>query len=236
MDGIIALPSAPNDAIRDGTYARHPVIQTTEGAAYYGTYSLSLIDSNRVPGYPFFHVSRFFPYDVTTNNGVAALGGIATHDNRIQVDVSGGFLRYIRVGSSTVTTQVPLENYKWHTVVCIGRSPTDASLTLNGQLVGTSSASVTFNAPWTRAWIGCIGGDFAPLGTLNINAQIALSAWLPSTLSDAQGVALSANPWQLFRAEPVRIYSLPSGAITLNSLTASNITQTGARITLGLTR
>ena len=44
------------------------------------------------------------------------------------------------------------------------------------------------------------------------------------------------NPWQLFRADPVRIYSFPTGAITINSITASNITQMGARITLGLTR
>ena len=44
------------------------------------------------------------------------------------------------------------------------------------------------------------------------------------------------NPWQLFRADPIRIYSLPSGAISINSLLASNITQTGARITLELSR
>ena len=60
-------------------------------------------------------------------------------------------------------------------------------------------------------------------------------AW-DRALSDAEVAEISQNPWQLFRADPVRIYSLPSGAITINSLTASNITQTGARITLGLTR
>jgi len=47
---------------------------------------------------------------------------------------------------------------------------------------------------------------------------------------------LSINPWQLFRADPQRIYSLPSGAISINSILASNITSSGARITLGLTR
>lgn len=47
---------------------------------------------------------------------------------------------------------------------------------------------------------------------------------------------LRENPWQLFRADPIRIYSLPTGAISINSITASNIAQTGARITLGLTR
>lgn len=55
-------------------------------------------------------------------------------------------------------------------------------------------------------------------------------------LVDAEAKELYRNPWQLFRADPVRIYSLPTGAISINSITASNITQTGARITLGLTR
>lgn len=67
-------------------------------------------------------------------------------------------------------------------------------------------------------------------------ASNTLSAfWRKFLVADAQR-ELAINPWQLFRADPIRIYSLPSGAITLNSLTASNITQTGARITLGLTR
>lgn len=43
------------------------------------------------------------------------------------------------------------------------------------------------------------------------------------------------NPWTMFRAEPLRVYSMPSGPISISwsSLTASNITQTGARLTLG---
>ena len=47
--------------------------------------------------------------------------------------------------------------------------------------------------------------------------------------------ALSENPWQLFKSEPTRIYSFPSGPISISwsSLTASNIAQTGARLTLG---
>lgn len=48
--------------------------------------------------------------------------------------------------------------------------------------------------------------------------------------------AFTESPWQLFSADPIRIYSLPSGLITLNSLSISNITSSGARATLSLTR
>lgn len=60
------------------------------------------------------------------------------------------------------------------------------------------------------------------------------SVW-KRALSAAEIAEAYRDPWQLFRADPIRIYSLPSGPISLSwsSLTASNITQTGARLTLG---
>ena len=42
------------------------------------------------------------------------------------------------------------------------------------------------------------------------------------------------NPWQLFRADPIRIYSLPSGAITLGTPSITNITSSGFRVAVGL--
>lgn len=93
------------------------------------------------------------------------------------------------------------------------------------QLSGAYSGA----SPYDRVHSGC---RFATLGAVS-NTLSAF--WRKFLVPDAQR-ELALNPWQLFRADPIRIYSLPSGAITLNSLTASNITQTGARITLGLTR
>ena len=57
-------------------------------------------------------------------------------------------------------------------------------------------------------------------------------------LSREQLAALTGDPRQLFTDDPIRIYSFPSvvSAPSINSITASNITQTGAQITLGLTR
>ena len=61
------------------------------------------------------------------------------------------------------------------------------------------------------------------------------SVW-KRALSAAEIAEAYRDPWQIFRADPIRIYSFPSGPITINSITASNITSSGARITLGLTR
>lgn len=65
---------------------------------------------------------------------------------------------------------------------------------------------------------------------------IGSAAVFAGALSDDEVFALVAAPWDLYAADPIRIYSLPSGPITINSIAASNITSSGARITLGLTR
>ena len=71
-----------------------------------------------------------------------------------------------------------------------------------------------------------------------VDGEVSLFALAYGRGSREEARQLSLAPWQIFRADPIRIYSLPSGPISLaiNSITASNITQTGARITLGLTR
>lgn len=55
-------------------------------------------------------------------------------------------------------------------------------------------------------------------------------------LSDSEAVGLATYPWMFYASDPVRFYSLPSGPITLNSLTMSAFTSSGARATLGITR
>ena len=62
-------------------------------------------------------------------------------------------------------------------------------------------------------------------------------AVIAGPITDDEAYQLVDNPWMLYEAEPETIYSLPpSAAPTINSITASNITSSGARITLGLTR
>ena len=95
-----------------------------------------------------------------------------------------------------------------------------------------------------------VGTPIAPVKPLTLGAsfngsaysdysasELSYTALWRRAFSEAEAWALVNNPpEQLFRADPIRIYSLPTGAISINSILASNLTQTGARITLGLTR
>ena len=99
----------------------------------------------------------------------------------------------------------------------------------------------TAGAPLTRSYPALPSNTFTLAGlpdstAIQYSRDIGLVAVFQSALSADEIAELSINPWQLFRADPIRIYSLPSGAISINSILASNITQMGATITLGLTR
>lgn len=69
------------------------------------------------------------------------------------------------------------------------------------------------------------------------NGRTYWGALFTRALDDDEMRALAANPWQLFRADPVRIYSFPTGPIipVLSGLTTTAITQSGARHSLTLT-
>lgn len=113
-----------------------------------------------------------------------------------------------------------------------GHTPNSLGYIANGDGVYKSAVSAAGSrGPGTSARFGS-GGDF---GSQRFIGSIGLFAVGLGDLPKTEALDLAANPWQLFRADPVRIYSFPSGPISLSwsSLTASNITQTGARLTLG---
>ena len=66
-------------------------------------------------------------------------------------------------------------------------------------------------------------------------ASIGIAVFGAAAWEDSLHNEIADAPYQIFRADPIRIYSLPSGPISISwsSLTASNITQTGATLTLG---
>ncbi len=105
----------------------------------------------------------------------------------------------------------------------------------SGKKWGTNGAlqGYSYNAPAPTAPAPRFGQPTTSNGAMDC---LSLVLRWGRVCSDEEIFEVERNPWQLFRADPVRIYSLPTGAISINSILASNITQTGARITLGLTR
>ena len=108
-----------------------------------------------------------------------------------------------------------------------------ARLYVNGQLAGSGNygGDIDYSRTDEGLSIFSTGTIVSAFRGLLYSAGVIDGVMSPESAED-----FSENPWQLFRADPIRIYSLPTGAISINSITASNIAQTGARITLGLTR
>lgn len=68
-------------------------------------------------------------------------------------------------------------------------------------------------------------------------AAVNLGAAINDAIDDSAAASLSANPWQLFKADPVRIYSFPIGPIipTITSVGMTNILQNSATANIQLT-
>lgn len=119
-------------------------------------------------------------------------------------------------------------------------SPSSASVRLHGRKWNEPkilNARGSASGGWRNmAALNNIGG-YERSGFRASTYPITCAAIFPYALEDAGADALLDNPFQLFRADPIRIYSFPSGPIipSLSGLTTSNITSSGARHSLTLT-
>ena len=169
---------------------------------------------------------------VTKNNVAKDYAGVyngGTYQSLLYSNGSPKFSYYPRNGLGVTFDAAPaIAGGDEYTLIAGGNGISHAgALVKNGALYQLSGA-----------YSGTSAYDRMHSGSRFFSGSVSntLSAfWRKFLVPDAQR-ELALNPWQLFRADPIRIYSLPTGAISINSITASNITQTGARITLGLTR
>lgn len=176
---------------------------------------------------------------------------------------NAGYVFQRSMGSSTPSIGLGVHNGSfngWY----LGVNGTTSDISMSGPVADIGSAATNIPAAMVLTigggaarlyvngrfvWSGSYGGDIdysrADLGLMIFGHRNGISLFkgllygagvIDGVMNADAAEAFSANPWQLFRADPVRIYSLPTGAISINSITASNITQTGATITLGLTR
>ena len=212
------------------------------GTTYSGTQAAA-VSGPTVGEYPFALAAAI---EVLPSSGnVYAEAALGVGDTGVSspaiIGVTSGFVGDARP-SFRVGTQLLAASNSAHgrvsRIVAVAESATSRALYVDGALVATSSASATmFQAGAPSLALHAVREyNFAAWNTTNANLRVLGGGWFRRLVSDAEARALSANVWQLFRADPLRIYSLPTGAISINSILASNITQTGARITLGLTR
>ena len=89
-----------------------------------------------------------------------------------------------------------------------------------------ASASV---GPLNVAAVGTHWASGMPSG--GFYGQIWFAAAWSRALSDDEIIEMQARPWQIFRADPVRFYSLAAGVPSSISLAASNFTAGSARLT-----
>lgn len=178
------------------------------------------------------------------NAGYAFQRSMGSSTPSIGLGVHNGSLNGWYLGVNGTTSDINMST----PVVDIGSAATNipAAMVLT---VGEGAARLYVNGRFV--WSGSYGGDIdysrTDFGLMIFGAGLGISSFrgllygagvIDGVMNADAAGDFSANPWQLFRADPIRIYSLPSGPISLaiNSILASNITQTGARITLGLTR
>ena len=173
-------------------------------------HSIGFIDNNLRIGY-----RGGNGYDFFFKNADGVTYDIAAQSNNTFVFVvsTDPVNKQISVAASKNGVRVPLEN-----------------LSGTANYIGKGSLSSETTNPFI--------GSSTYTNYYNFNGLLRMWDMDYTFIDQAKADEIAANPWQLFRADPIRIYSLPTGAssLSINSILASNITQTGARITLGLTR
>lgn len=134
----------------------------------------------------------------------------------------------IRIGGTNYTQGGVCAADDWYDVVVTG-STTSARLYVDASVVISGGAPASGTLGDLHVGSDILGGG----GSWDVDFEW-LAMW-SRALSVDEVRALASSPYEIYKDEPVRIYSLPSGPISISwsSLTASNITQTGARLTLG---
>lgn len=162
--------------------------------------------SSVVTGFPATFVCMIRFSDVTTNQAISSLSNTTSDSHRYQIDVFSGDLRCIFVGTSTTSVSAAVSVGIWHGFVYVARSSTERRLFVNGKDAGTDSTSATHSSTADKAFFGGMANAFFPDGTIFITADMPLAAWFQADIKDSEALALSDEPFSIFRREPALHY------------------------------
>ena len=138
-------------------------------------------------------------------------------------------------GDQDYDTNTPFTLSRQHLIIVksAGAGAVPWKVYLDGVLVSSGNSS---NAqPWVNSGPYLYLGTRHVAGATNITAEYEFAAVHSRELSAAEISDRAANPWQIFRAKPRVLYfdaSTGSSFPSLSSITASNFTTSGARLTV----
>jgi hypothetical protein len=143
-----------------------------------------------------------------------------------QLSNSVGWRASTSAASSTFKlASVVLSSTQWHSFVGLLDRDGNESIFVNGGLGGSGYRGNNEATPQTAAIGGLPDSTAVPY-----QDGMALMVGWQRALSAAQIADLHLNPWQIFKADPVRIYSLPSVAPGVpTSLLNQNLAATSFR-------
>ena len=159
----------------------------------------------------------------------------------LQTHASDVYIRGIVSGNGSTVAQTPTGvnvTEGQHTAVSVYVPSTRISTFLDGSKYGENTTSIpssTFDST-ASVFIGAaysIDEGAVLYSQYGMSGSISLVAMLPYAVSDRAAAELTLNPWQLFAPRRILV-SVPaaSGPPTLAAIAASNLTASGARLTV----
>lgn len=141
-------------------------------------------------------------------------------------------VRFIEFGVADRGAAFPVTAGRPHIISVNAKASSPGDIAADGKVISSFTSGAFSASAGNIGILGWIdgGGDYYrdPVLTRGVYSLTVLKR---NDLGAA--LALHEAPYQIFQADPIRIYSLPSGAISWSSITASGITQTGATMTIG---
>ena len=235
QNGLVALSSNTDFAAGAGALTGAPDIVSTQYGVGFRSGAGKYLSGPTLyaPGdnQPFSLAMAFVLKTVPTGQvgffsmGPSALGGSI----RLLFVANATQIRFYWWGSYRISMTVPMVADQLYVIV-FSHDGANGSAWVNGVSNGTPVAVRTDGGVAAPSYF--VGAGYPA----EIDAVHLCHAQWSRALSQSEALEISFNQWALFYAAQSHFYSLPSGPITINSLTASNITSSGARFTVGLTR
>ena len=149
--------------------------------------------------------------NLTSNLALISVGGPASSRHMLYVAPDGILALFSGEGGSYGQAQSAIwalpDTTQYYFAVGRVSANNSRDVWVNGKQVASDSTSIAVNAAnIDRVAIGCYWSNGAPIAGFYFDGSIALAGAYSRALSDAEIVALSANPWRIFKRPDSRIF------------------------------